>query len=95
MPLIGWLFGGIDFTGLRYVISPATDTAEEAAVFYGNFIQNIVNFLLVAFVIFIVVKMINRFHRKKDDVEPQEEEVSKDIQLLEEIRDLLKSSQSR
>ena len=95
MPLIGWLFGGIDFTGLRYVISPATDTAEEAAVFYGNFIQNIVNFLLVAFVIFIVVKMINRFHRKKEDDEPQEEEVSKDIQLLEEIRDLLKSSQSR
>lgn len=92
MPLIGWIFGGIDFTGLRYIISPATDTAEEAAIFYGNFIQNVVNFLLIALVIFIVVKMINRFHRKKDDAETKEEDVPKDVQLLEEIRDLLKSS---
>lgn len=95
MPVIGWCFGGIDFTGLRYIIAPATDTADEAAIFYGNFIQNLVNFILVAFVIFMVVKIINRFHKKKDEDMLQEEEPAKDIQLLEEIRDLLKATKDK
>src|SRR5699024_10385969 len=49
MPVIGILFGGIDFTGLKYVITPASGDTPEAAIYYGNFIQNVVNFLLVAF----------------------------------------------
>jgi len=94
MPVIGILFGGIDFTGLKYVITPAQGDVAEAAIYYGNFIQNIVNFLLVAFVIFMVVKAINNLHRKKEEEAPKEPEAPpappEDVVLLREIRDLLK-----
>ena len=93
MPIIGLLFGGIDFTGLKYIITPAEGDVAEAAIYYGNFIQSVVNFLLVAFVIFMVVKAINSLHRKKEEEVPEEEpapeEPSEDILLLREIRDLL------
>ena len=89
MPLIGWLFGGIDFTELRYVITPATASTPEAAIYYGNFIQNVVNFLLVALVVFFLVKAINRFHRKKEAQPPAEP--SEEVKLLREIRDLMKA----
>ena len=93
MPLVGWLFGGIDFTNLKFVIRPAAEGIEEAALYYGNFIQNVVDFLLIAWVVFIMVKVINNFHRKKDE-EPAPEEPAapaEDIALLTEIRDLLKN----
>ena len=93
MPLIGWIFGGIDFTSLKYVITPATAEAAEAAIYYGNFIQSIVNFLLIAFTIFMLIKGINRFRRKKDaepEPEPEPEQPAQDVLLLQEIRDLLK-----
>ena len=59
MPIIGLFLGGLNFTELKYVITPATGDMAEAAIYYGNFIQCVVNFLLVAFVIFIVIKAIN------------------------------------
>lgn len=89
MPVIGLLLGGLNFTELKYVITPADGDVAEAAIYYGNFIQCIVNFLLVALVIFMVVKAINRFHKKA----PQEEAPAaepEDVALLKEIRDLLK-----
>lgn len=95
MPLIGMLFGGIDFTTLKYVITPATETTAEAAIRYGNFIQTIVNFLLISLVIFSVVKAINKMHRKKEEEpapepEPEPEpEPDPQIVLLTEIRDLM------
>ncbi len=95
MPVIGMLFGGIDFTDLRYVITPAAGDTPEAAVYYGNFIQNVVNFLLVAAVVFCMVKAINRFRRKEQAAEPAPApapERSEEAKLLEEIRDLLKES---
>ena len=91
MPTIGILFGKIDFTGLKYVLAKATGDVPESAIYYGNFIQNVVNFILVAFVIFVVIKAINSLHRKKE--EPKEEvveTVSEEVQLLREIRDSLK-----
>lgn len=95
MPLVGWMFGGIDFTSLRLVIREASEGVEEAALNYGNFIQAIVNFLLIALVIFMMVKAINSFHRKKE--EPAKEEApaappepSEEVKLLREIRDALK-----
>ncbi|MEE1243005.1 MAG: large-conductance mechanosensitive channel protein MscL [Frisingicoccus sp.] len=91
MPIIGLFLGGLNFTELKYVITPATGDMAEAAIYYGNFIQCVVNFLLVAFVIFIVIKAINRFHKKAE--EPKEEVPAaepEDIVLLREIRDLLK-----
>lgn len=91
MPVIGLLFGGIDFTSLRYVITPAVGDTPEAAICYGNFIQSVVNFLLIALVIFAVVKAINSFHRKKNEsVEaPEPAEPSEEVLLLREIRDML------
>ncbi len=92
MPLIGILFGGIDFTSLKFVITPASDGVPEAAICYGNFIQSVVNFLLIALVIFLTVKLINKFHRKKEEPAEEEkpEEPSEEILLLREIRDSLK-----
>ena len=93
MPVIGMLFGGIDFSGLKYVITPAEGDVAEAAIYYGNFIQNIVNFLLVAFAIFVVVKAMNSFHKKKEEepaAPPPPPADPDDVVLLREIRDLLK-----
>lgn len=92
MPVIGVLFGGIDFTSLRLVIRPAAEGVEEAAVCYGNFIQCVVNFLLVSLVIFIVIKTMNSFKRKKEEPKAEEKpaEPSEEILLLREIRDSLK-----
>ena len=87
MPLIGWMFGGINFTDLKYVITPASDGVAETAIRYGNFIQCVVNFILISFVIFCVVKVINKFHKKKEEEVKEDPE---DIVLLREIRDSLK-----
>ena len=93
MPIIGIILGKIDFSNLKIVITPATGTTPEAAVKYGLFIQNIVNFLILAFVIFLMVKFINKL--RKTDAETTEE-VAEDVPtkeeiLLSEIRDILKN----
>ena len=94
-PLIGLLFGGIDFSGLKLVFREATETTEELALTYGNFLQAIVNFLLVSLAIFSVVKAMNSFRKKEEEPTPEPEpekepEPSEDILLLREIRDSLK-----
>lgn len=93
MPVIGILFGGIDFTGLRYVVTPASDDVPEAAIYYGNFLQSVVNFLLVALVVFLMVKAINGFRRKKEAAPASAPEPSEEVKLLREIRDLLREKQ--
>ncbi len=91
MPLVGWIFGGVDFTSLKFVIKEATDLTEEAAIYYGNFIQSLVDFILIAFVIFVMIKMINKFRRKQEEAEESAPaEPSEEVKLLSEIRDLLK-----
>ncbi len=87
MPLIGWMFGGIDFSDLKYVIPGSA----EASINYGMFIQNIVDFFLIALSVFIVVKIINTFRRKKETEEPASAEPSEDVLLLREIRDAIVS----
>ena len=93
-PLIGLLFGGIDFSDMKVVFRAATEETAELALTYGNFLQAIVNFLLVSFAIFSVVKAMNSFRKKKEEEpapEPKPEpEPSEDILLLREIRDSLK-----
>ena len=87
MPLIGVISGGIDFTGLSFKIN-------EAEIKYGNFLQNVIDFLIIAFCIFILVKIVNKITRKKE--EPVEEKPApkpEDVVLLEEIRDLLKQKE--
>ena len=88
-PLIGVLLGGLDFSGLNITIG-------DAAIEIGLFVNAVVTFLLTAFVLFCVVKTMNRFKRTKEE-EPKEEEPAptpEDILLLQEIRDLLKEQKS-
>lgn len=86
MPIIGLIIGGIDFSGLSLKIG-------EATVKYGMFIQNIVNFLIIAFSIFLVVKAVNKMRRIKPEKEEPSVEPKKSNEeiLLTEIRDLLKN----
>ncbi|MCC5891178.1 large conductance mechanosensitive channel protein MscL [Exiguobacterium sp.] len=86
MPLLGILIGGIDFSSL-------TANVIGVEVTYGNFIQEIVTFLLIAFALFMMVKVINRLKREKAVEETEEPELSREEQLLAEIRDLLKDKQ--
>jgi len=90
MPLVGMITGNIDFTTLAYKIGEG----EEAAVLkYGNFIQNTVDFIIVAFCIFMMLKGINKLNRKKEESAPEPEAPKGPTQeeLLAEIRDLLKN----
>lgn len=86
MPIIGLIIGGINFSGLSLKIG-------EATVKYGMFIQNIVNFLIIAFSIFLVVKAVNKMRRINPEKEeaPVEPKKSNEEILLTEIRDLLKN----
>ncbi len=97
-PFIGVLTGGVDFTQMKYVITPAVGETPEVAILYGNFIQAIINFLIIAFVVFCMVKMINTMRAKMEEQKKKEAEEkpaeppkpSAEVLLLTEIRDLLK-----
>lgn len=83
MPLMGMLTGGIDFKGLSFKVGDAT-------VAYGNLLQNVIDFLIVAFCVFLMMKGINKL-KKKPEPEPEAPaEPSDEVKLLTEIRDLLK-----
>ena len=85
MPFIGWLIGGMDFTAMNIQLS------EEAFINYGTFIQNIISFIAIAFVVFCMVKVVNKLHKKKEEEKkPEPPKVSDEAKLLAEIRDLLK-----
>jgi len=93
MPPIGMLTGGIDFSQMKWVLKPAdnTDPAHkiaEVAIGYGSFINTLIQFLIIAFAIFLVVKAINKLSRKQEAAPAPP---PADVVLLTEIRDLLKS----
>ena len=83
MPLIGIIIGGLDFTSLSIKI-------KDSEILYGSFIQNIVDFLIIAACIFTVIKIMNKFKKQKPVGTPKPVETPEDIKLLTEIRDLLK-----
>ena len=93
MPAIGILLAGVNFTDLKWVITPASGDIPEAAIYYGNFIQNIVNFLIVALVVFSIVKAINKMHKKKGEAPPAPPKPSDEAVLLGEIKELLEKKQ--
>ena len=66
MPIVGYLTAGIDFTNLKIVLKEASEAAEEVAITYGQLIQSIISFLIVAFFLFLVVKGVNKMRRKKE-----------------------------
>ena len=82
MPLIGLILGGIDFSSLSFKI-------KDATIAYGLFIQNIVDFLIVAFTIFMVVKAVNKLMRKKEKKEEAPKGPSEEVLLLTEIKNEL------
>ncbi len=89
MPIIGILIGGLHFKGLSIKI-------KDAVITYGNFIQNVVDFLVVALCLFYVVKIINKLEKKTKKEEVKEPpKKSEEILLLEEIRDLLKKNDKK
>ena len=100
MPVVSLLTGGIDFSQWKLVLRQAVVTAAgevqdpEVAVHFGNLIAVVLDFLIIAFVIFCMIKVINKFHRKAEEPapEPAPTEPSAEEKLLIEIRDLLKEA---
>lgn len=94
MPPVGWIIGGVDFKDLKYElpVNPLNENGEPVSVAYGNFIQTCLDFVIIAFCVFLLVKLVMKLSRKKEEeaVPPAPLAPSKEEQLLTEIRDLLK-----
>ena len=91
MPIISILIGGLNFTDLKYVITPKHGDIAENAIAYGSFIENVVDFFIIAFCIFMFVRLIEKFKKKEDAKVEEAPAKADDVVLLEEIRDLLKA----
>lgn len=90
MPLVGIVLGGINFTNLKWTVAIAGRTPVELT--YGNFIQNVIDFLIIALCIFVAVKFINQLKnigKKKTEAEPEKVEAVTELSVLTEIRNLL------
>ncbi len=90
MPPIGLLLGGMNFTDLTVVLKAATEAKPAVTWNYGNFIQVAIDFLIVAFAVFLLVKAINSAKKKEEAAPAAPPAPTKDQTLLTEIRDLLK-----
>ncbi|MCY7007376.1 large-conductance mechanosensitive channel protein MscL [Fusobacterium simiae] len=89
MPIIGMIIGNIDFSSLEIKLGEPVEGAEQAAIKYGMFIQEIVNFLIIALCIFMVIKLMNKMQKKKEEIPAPAPEPTKEEVLLTEIRDAL------
>ena len=90
MPPIGMLIGGVDFSNLAWVLKEATETAEAVTINYGAFLNTVIDFVIIAFAIFMVVKGINSAKNKEEEKPAAPPKPSEEVQLLTEIRDSLK-----
>lgn len=90
MPPIGILIGGVDFSNLAFTIQAAAGDVAAVTLNYGKFIQTVLDFLIIAFAIFMVIKAMNALQKKEAAVPPAPPAPSKQEILLTEIRDLLK-----
>lgn len=97
MPPIGWLIGGVNFSDLKFelpTVKIGSETMQAATINYGAFIQTIIDFVIIAFCVFLLVKGINKLSslkKKEEEAKPAEEpKPTKEELLLTEIRDLLK-----
>lgn len=88
MPPIGFALGGVDFSKLKFVIKAGSDGASDVSVNYGMFLNTIIDFLIISFVIFLIVKQINKFNRKESDKKVKV--INHELIVLKEIRDLMK-----
>ena len=98
MPPIGVLIGGVNFSDLAFVVKEAVDDVPAVVISYGEFIQTLIDFTIIAFAIFMVIKGVNNL-KKKEEASPEESATpdapSAEELLLTEIRDLLKAKESQ
>lgn len=92
MPIIGSLLGGRSFADMKYIITAASGEIAEVSIRYGSFLQSMIDFLIIAFSIFVFIKLLASMKRKDIETIDEPEAVTKSNEeiLLEEIRDLLK-----
>jgi large conductance mechanosensitive channel len=90
MPPIGLMVGGVDFSNLTMTLKQAGEEAEAVTLNYGVFIQSVIDFAIIAFAIFMVIKAMNTLKKKKVEAPPAPPKPSAEESLLIEIRDLLK-----
>jgi large conductance mechanosensitive channel len=90
MPPIGIMLGGVDFTELAFTLKAASGEVTAVTLNYGTFIQTLVDFIIIAFAIFMVVKAMNSLKKKKEAAPPAPPKPSAEESLLTEIRDLLR-----
>ncbi len=90
MPPIGILLGGIDFTSLSIVLKGAVGDTPAVTIAYGKFIQALVDFIIIAFAVFMAVRAINSLKKREEETPEEPPKPSKEEELLTEIRDLLK-----
>jgi large conductance mechanosensitive channel len=95
MPPLGVLIGGVDFSDLAIVLKAATDEMPAVTLSYGKFIQTVIDFVIIAFAIFVGVKALNRLKREEAVAPSLPPSPSPEEVLLGEIRDLLKDPQKR
>ena len=91
MPPLGLLIGGVNFTDLKIVMKAASDAGPAVTLNYGNFLQVIFDFIIVAFAVFMAIKAMNSAKRKQDAIPATPPSPSKEEVLLAEIRDILKN----
>ena len=95
MPPIGYLLGGVDFADLKYILVSAdvANKVAEVSVKYGNFINTVIQFLIIAICIFAIVKSINSLKRKEEAAPEAPHVATREENLLADIRDILKTQQ--
>ena len=92
MPPIGLLTGGVDFSRLKWILRPETEAVEQVAIQYGAFINTIIQFVIVAWAVFLLVKLVNSIRRKEAEKPPEAQPAPSPTEvLLMEIRDQLKA----
>jgi large conductance mechanosensitive channel len=92
MPPLGILLGGVDFTELAFTLKAASGEVAAVTLNYGTFVQTLVDFIIIAFAIFMVIKTMNSLKKKKEAAPPAPPKQSAEEILLTEIRDLLKKT---
>jgi large conductance mechanosensitive channel len=91
MPPIGYIIGGVEFSDLKISFKSLFEGAEPVTINYGVFLQTVFDFLIIAIVIFMMIKLLNRFKKKEEAKPAAPPAPSKEEVLLAEIRDILKS----
>ncbi|CUU22633.1 large-conductance mechanosensitive channel protein MscL [Duffyella gerundensis] len=94
MPPLGLLIGGVDFKQFSWILKPADGSTPAVVMEYGMFLQTVFDFVIVAFAIFIAIKLMNKLHKKKEVEKPAPKPTAEE-NLLTEIRDLLKQQNSK